>query len=401
MTIYTLFALIGAIALAVSVLRFFIHRPASVLTAYVQDFVGVLFIFSGFVKAIDPLGTSYKMIEYFHEFGTGFMEPFALSFAIFMIVLELMLGVALLLGYKKELTLWLLILTILFFTFLTGFTAYTGKVTDCGCFGDFIKLKPIQSFYKDVFLTALILFLYFRRKYIEPLISSFPSAVIIVLVTIVSTWYNFRNFYFDLPQFDFRPYKVGNYIPDMMTVPDDKKPVVEFVFVYKNKNSGEEKNYKADELGEVDYDNWEYKDRKEIVIREGEQPRINNFRIDNEDGENISDALLSDENYAFWVVAYDLKKACPHAFKEKLNPIAERAQAAGYQFFTVSATTSVENFRHEVQAAYPFYSADGIFLKTIIRSNPGLMIVKNGTVVAKYHHRHIPVYEELEKSILR
>jgi uncharacterized membrane protein YphA (DoxX/SURF4 family) len=220
MTIYTLFGMIGAIALAVTLIRFFVHRPANLFVGYVQDFVGVLFIFSGFVKAIDPLGTSYKMTEYFHEFNMMFMDPFALSFAVFMIVIELVLGVTLLLGYKRDLTVWLLLLMILFFTFLTGFTAYTDKVTDCGCFGDFIKLRPIQSFYKDLILTVMILILFIKRKNIEPLLSNHLALPIIVVVTLLSTWYNFRNFYFNEPQFDFRPYSVGNHIPDLMTVPD-------------------------------------------------------------------------------------------------------------------------------------------------------------------------------------
>ena len=401
MTIYTLFGLIGAIALVVNVLRYFIEKPANPFVAFVQDFVGVLFIFSGFVKAIDPLGTAYKMTEYFHEFNMMFMDPFALSFAIFMIVFELVLGVALLLGYRKEITIWLLLLMIIFFTFLTGFTAYTGKVTDCGCFGDFIKLKPIQSFYKDVFLTVLILILLFGKKHIEPLISKFPAAALLVIITVFSTWYNFRNYYFNEPQFDFRPYAVGNNIPEQMTVADSLKPIKEFVFVYKNKASGELKEYKTDELGNVNYDEWDYADRKEIVIREGEQPKIANFRIDNENGENISEDLLNDPNYAFWIIAYDLKKTEKSAFTEKLNAIAAKAEQEGYNVFTATSTTPTDDFRHEVQAAYPFYSGDATFLKTIVRSNPGLLIVKNGTVMAKYHHKHIPAYDEIKSAVLK
>jgi uncharacterized membrane protein YphA (DoxX/SURF4 family) len=403
MTIYTLFGMIGAIALAVTLIRFFVQRPMNLFLGYVQDFVGVLFIFSGFVKAIDPLGTSYKMTEYFHEFNMMFMDPFALSFAIFMIVLELVLGVTLLLGYKKDITVWLLLLMILFFTFLTGFTAYTDKVTDCGCFGDFIKLKPIQSFYKDLILTVLILILFFMRKNIEPLLSNHLAVPVVVLVTLFSTWYNFRNFYFNEPQFDFRPYAVGNHIPDLMKVPKGKEPIVERIFVYANSSNPKEKiEITQDDLMagklEVKYDL--FIERKEKVIKEGETPRINNFRIDNENGENISEDLLNDPNYAFWVIAYDLDKTCKHSFTDKLNAMAEKAEQAGYKFF-VATSTRPEKFRHDVQAAYPFYTADGIFLKTIVRSNPGLLIVKNGTVMAKYHHKHFPSFEEIQQTVLK
>lgn len=400
MNLYTLFALIAIGAALISLMRFFIQRPSSLLIGYLQDFVGALFIFSGFVKAIDPLGTAYKMTEYFHEFDMMFMEPAALPFAIVMIVLELTLGVALILGHKRNVVLPLLLLMILFFTFLTGFTAYTGKVTDCGCFGDFLKLKPIQSFYKDLFLTGLILILFIKRKNITPLMSHHLTSIIIVIVVLFSTWYNFRNFYFNEPQFDFRPYKVGNHLPSLMTVPDDKKPLKEFVFIYKNNISGEEKEVSAKELSSLNFDEWTFKDRREIVIREGETPRINNFRIDNENGENISEEILNDPHYAFWVIAYDLNKTYRKAFIEKINPLAEKAEHAGYRFFAVTATPP-EQFRHEVQAAYPFYTADAVFLKTITRSNPGLLIVKNGTVVAKYHHRHIPDYETIQQRILR
>lgn len=401
MTIYTLFGLIGAIALVVNVIRYFIEKPANPIIAFIQDFVGVLFIFSGFVKAIDPLGTAYKMTEYFHEFNMMFMDDYSLAFAVFMIVFELVLGFALLLGYRKELSIWLSLLMIVFFTFLTGFTAYTGKVTDCGCFGDFIKLKPIQSFYKDVFLTVLILILLFGKKHIEPIISKFLSALILVVVTIASTWYCFSNFYFNLPQFDFRPYKIGNHIPDQMTVPDSLKPIKDFVFVYKNKSTGELKDYKTEELGDVDYDNWEYADRKEIVIREGQLPKINNFRLDNENGENISEEVLSNPNYAFWIVAYDLNKTNKKTFTEKLNTIAENAKKDGYHVFVATATSDYEKLKAELNANYTFYTGDAIFLKTIIRSNPGLVIVKNGTVKAMYHHRHIPDYNAIKSSVLK
>jgi uncharacterized membrane protein YphA (DoxX/SURF4 family) len=401
MTIYTLFGLIGAIALVVNVLRYFIEKPANPFVAFVQDFVGVLFIFSGFVKAIDPLGTAYKMTEYFHEFNMMFMDDFALAFAIFMIVFELVLGVALLLGYKKEITIWLLLLMIVFFTFLTGFTAYTGKVTDCGCFGDFIKLKPIQSFYKDVFLTVLILILLFGKKHIEPLISKMPAAILLVLVTVFTAWYNFRNYYFNEPQFDFRPYAIGNHIPEQMTVADSLKPKTKMVFVYKNTATGSIIEFSDDTMDRVSFEGIEFVDRKDVVIKEGELPKINNFRIDNENGENISEDILNDPNYAFWIIAYDLNKAEKSAFKEKLNAIAAKAEQDGFNVFVATATSPSDEFRHDVQAAYPFYSGDAIFLKTIVRSNPGLLIVKNGTVMAKYHHRHYPTYEEIKSSVLK
>ncbi|MEX0810993.1 MAG: BT_3928 family protein [Chitinophagales bacterium] len=374
------------------------YKPGEALTMAFRIFVGVLFIFSGFVKSIDPLGTAYKITEYFVEFGLGFFEPFTLAMSVFMIVLEIVLGITLLLGYMRNWTLRLLLLLILFFTFLTGYTTVTGNVTDCGCFGDFLKLEPFQSFIKDLVLLVMILVLYYNKKYIKPFFSTYIAGPISVLATLFFTWFCFSNFYFDLPAMDFRPYKPGKNIPEQMTVPKDKQPIVEFVFTYKNKETGEEKEFNANNMPSGD--KWEFVDRKDIVIKEGETPPINNFSIVNKDGESMDDEILYNPDYVFMVVAYDLRHTAKEAFIEKINPLAEKAQKAGYMFFTVTST-SPESFEQEIDSNHPFYLADDIFLKTIVRSNPGLVILKDGNVLMKWHHRHIPDYEEINSNYLK
>lgn len=361
-------------------------------------FVGTLFIFSGFVKSIDPLGTSYKIGEYFVEFGLGFLEPYTLAMSVFMIVLEIVLGVTLLLGYLRDWTLRLLLLLILFFTFLTGYTTVTGNVTDCGCFGDFLKLEPYESFIKDLVLLFMIVVLFFRRKYIEPIASTYIAGPVTVISVLFFTWFCFSNFYFDIPIMDFRPYKAGKNIPAQMTVPEDKKPVIEFVFVYENKETGEQKEFKADNLPKGD--EWEFKERTDKVVKEGETPAINNFSIVNSAGESMDSAVLYNDDYVFMNVAYDLKHTSKSAFTEDIVPMAEKAQEDGYLFFTVTATDP-ESFKKEINANHPFYLADDIFLKTIIRSNPGLVIIKDGNVVMKWHHRHIPDYEQIQEKYLK
>lgn len=374
------------------------YKPGQALTVTFRIFVGVLFIFSGFVKSIDPLGTAYKITEYFVEFGMGFLEPVTLALSIFMIVLEIVLGVTLLLGYLKNWTLRLLLLLILFFTFLTGYTTVTGHVTDCGCFGDFLKLKPFESFMKDLVLLTMILVLYFNKKYITPLFSTYISGPVSVLATLFFTWFCFSNYYFDLPTMDFRPYKPGKNIPAQMTVPKDKQPIVEFVFEYKNKETGEVKEFSASNMPSGD--NWEFVDRKDKVIKEGETPAINNFSIVNKEGESMDDEILYNDNYVFMVVAYNLKHTYKDAFVEKINPLAEKVQDAGYMFFTVTGTEPTA-FEQEIQSSYPFYLADDIFLKTIVRSNPGLVILKDGNVVMKWHHKHIPDFEFIKSNYLK
>lgn len=403
MTVYTLVGIIGALALVVNVVRYLINKPERLFVAYVQDFVGTFFIFSGVVKAIDPLGTAYKMMEYFVEFGMDFMEPLTVGFAVFMIVLEIALGFALILNFMKGITLTLLTGMIVFFTFLTGYTSYTGHVTDCGCFGDFLKLEPIVSFSKDLFLSALIVILLLQARYIKGLFSGFVATSTVALVTVASFFFCLYNFVWNLPIVDFRPYAIGKNIPAQMIVPDEDKAIVEYVFVYKNKQTGEQKQFKQTELpkGE-EKQNWEFVERTDIVIKEGKDPNINNFRLEDEDGNVMNDEILTNPDYVFFVVAYNLDHTHKDAFAQ-LNELAAGADKDGYMFFvgTSAPRSEIEAFRHDVQAAYPFYIGDGTFLKTINRSNPGLMIIKDGTVVGQWHHRHLPTYEELKATTLK
>lgn len=403
MTVYTLVGIIAAIALVINVVRYLINKPERLFVAYVQDFVGTFFIFSGVVKAIDPLGTAYKMMEYFVEFGMDFMEPLTVGFAVFMIVLEIALGFALILNFMKGVTLFLLTGMIVFFTFLTGYTSYTGHVTDCGCFGDFLKLEPIVSFSKDLFLSVLILILLFQAKYIKGLFSGFAASATVVVVTAASLFFCLYNFVWNLPVVDFRPYAIGKNIPEQMIVPEEDKAIVEYDFVYKNKATGENKQFKQSEMpkGE-EKQNWEFVERKDNVIKEGKDPNINNFRLEDEDGNVMNDEILTNPDYVFFVVAYNLEHSDKEAYAQ-LNELAANAEKDGYMFFvgTSAPRTEIEAFRHEVQAAYPFYIGDGTFLKTINRSNPGLMIIKNGTVVGQWHHRHLPTYSNLKANTLK
>ena len=365
-----------------------------VLVNICRVLVGALFIFSGFVKAIDPLGTSYKMGEYFAEFNMGFMEEYSLMFAVVMIVLEIVLGFTLLIGFKAWLTSIALLILIIFFTFLTGFTTFTGLVTDCGCFGDFLKLEPKESFIKDLILTVLIFIIFIGHKHIHNLFSRTMGGVLTGIVAIASILFCLSNFAWGLPAFDFRPYKAGNYLPELMEgIPDE----VEYTFVYENTNTGEQQEFDVSNLPKGD--EWKFVERKEKIIKKGVPAKIANFYISDE-GEEISDEILHREGYSLWVIAYDLDKSEKEVFEDHLNPLAEKAEAADIPFFVLTSNPEDE-FRHEVQAAYPFYYGDAIFLKTIIRSNPGLMLVKDATVVAKWHHSEIPSFEEIQNKYLQ
>lgn len=415
MTIYSLVGGIAIAALLLTIIRRFVQKPSNTLVAYLQDFVGAFFIFSGAVKAIDPLGTAYKMGDYLAELDLGFLEGTTVFAAVFMIVLEFVLGIALILGYRKKLTLAALLLVIIFFTFLTGYTYLTGwtfaslspadwsfnkldmKVTDCGCFGDFLKLEPKISFFKDIFLTIFILIMIWQSKHIKPLLSNVRAALIVAAFTIGSFIYCISNFVWDLPQFDFRPYKPGKSIIEQM---DYIAPTVKYKFFYKNKNTGEEVGYIHPE--KPTGDEWERISgkREDIEIDPGVPAIIGNWGIVDDEGVAMDDEILYNPDYVFMVVAYKLEETHEEAFTEHLNPMAAAAEKDGLLFFTVTASDS-EDFRHDVQASYPFFSGDATFLKTIIRSNPGLVIIKDGTVVAKFHHKHLPTYEELKAKYLK
>ena len=384
-----------------------------ILVTICRFLVGGLFIFSGFVKAVDPLGTSYKMIDYFNEFGMDYMVDFSLPFAVIMNVLEFVVGFTLLIGYKRKLTTFVLFLTIVFFTFLTGFTYLSGyefeawyklsswtfnelnmKVTDCGCFGDFLKLKPWESFYKDLVLLVLILVIMAGNKHVFAIGGKKSGGVLTAIVTIGSVLFCFSNYVWGLPAFDFRPYKIGNNIIEQMEVIQEAE--TEYFLIYENEETGEKKEFS---LSNIPKTPWKFVDRREEILVPEISANIVNFYVENAEGIEISDDLLHDPDLSFWVVAYDLTKTNTKAFTDKLNQLAKDCEAHNLNFFVLTGNID-DNFRHEHQTAYPFYQGDGIFLKTIIRSNPGLMLVKNGLVLDKFHHRDIPDFAEVKAKHL-
>jgi hypothetical protein len=467
MTVYTIFGIVAAVAFALALLRFIIKRPPNVLITFLQDFVGAFFIFSGFVKAVDPLGTGYKMHEYFEAFAAEGLRPFweylsAFSpyMAIIMITLELFVGFMLIIGWKPRFTVALIWLLTLFFTFLTGYTYLSGfcisklfmvlsgvvmlffasiafprtqsvrnnlaffsfgalivvfllskisgmfflcdfketgmKVTDCGCFGDFIKLKPWETFYKDVILDMIILILVLGVKNVRPIFSDMLRNVSAGVVGVLALGFCLYNVYADEPVIDFRPYAIGNDINDLRK---EKVPAkMEMVFVYRSNKTGQPKEFTYEDVmkGKMDYAEYDSMlERKDKVLDAGIPAKITNLRIENDEGKDITDTLLHNPNYSLMVVSYNLHKTNEQAFK-KLNAIAAGCDDAGIKFYAVTANDGhVDEFRHRNQTAYPFYNADETPLKTIIRSNPGLVLFKNGVVINKWHYRHLPTFEEL------
>ncbi|AVR45567.1 DoxX family protein [Christiangramia fulva] len=353
-----------------------------VITGIARVLVGVLFIFSGFIKLNDPVGFSYKLQEYFSEqvLDIQFLIPFALIIAIIIVIFELVLGIMLLIGYAPKFTTWCLLLMILFFTFLTFYSAYYNKVTDCGCFGDAIPLTPWQSFYKDVALLLFILVLFFNRKYITPIFAPASHRWIIFasfMLCFAFCYYVLMH----LPVFDFRPYKVGNNIPEKMKLPEEARKA-EVTYHWKFKVDGEEKvitNHGAYPQVDGEFIGVETKQSEENMI-----PPIHDFVIEGEEGDITQEVLNAPK--VLLIVVYNIRSTELEGYKE-IKRLSDEALDKGYMVLglTASGEKLQQKLRKKYNLNFKFYQTDETALKTIVRSNPGILTLENGTITQKVH----------------
>lgn len=362
------------------------------ITQFSRIFVGVLFIISGLIKLNDPVGFSYKLAEYFSEpvFNMPFLAPLALGLAIFLVIFEVVLGVMLLVGYKTKTTIWSLLLLIVFFTFLTFYSAYFDVVKDCGCFGDALHLTPWESFTKDVVLLFFILILFFNQKLIKPIFATpktnFSVYLSVVLCAFMAVWVLNHN-----PIKDFRPYKVGTNIEKGMEIPEGApKSVVEMIFIYKV--NGVDKEFTEKDLMNIP-EGAIFVDRKDKVITEGYVPPIHDFAMTKE-GSDYKEELLKEPKLLVFVT-YDLALSNPDGMKnlEKLNI---EAKSKGYKVIAMTASSDeiIAKTKKQYSLNVDFYFCDAIALKTIERSNPSIVVIQNGTIIQKVH------YNDIEKLTL-
>ena len=359
------------------------------LSTIIRFLVGGLFIFSGLIKVNDPIGTAIKMEEYFEVFATNFSDifhvfvPVALPISIIFVVLEVVLGVALILGYKQNITLYSILSLCIFFTFLTGYSAITNSVTDCGCFGDAIKLTPWQSFYKDIVLVVLLFVLMFLKKNIQSnkleMVSHYIVAASTVLSFILCFWVIEH-----LPFIDFRAYKIGNHIPTEM------KPTAPYIYEYIMEKDGKEYTF-AQYPTEPGY-NYVAMNH----LNPEAAPKITDFAIWNEEGDLTEWAF--DGNKLF-VIAYSLE----NSNLNHISQIADLAKTISNEVHTSVLTASnleeYEAFKSKQNLDLPFHYADATVLKTIARSNPALWLLKDGLVVGKWHHNDVPKAETILKLL--
>lgn len=378
---------------------------AKAIFQFSKWFVGLLFIFSGLIKINDPLGFGYKLQEYFEVFHIGFLNNWATGIGAFLCVLEIVFGVLLLLGLYRKVVVNGLLATILFFTLLTFVSAYFKVVTSCGCFGDAIPLTPWQSFTKDVLLLVLILYIYKKRQWLVPFTQNVQTqknitkAVIAIAVCCGLFTYNFA------PVIDFLPYKVGSSIPKQMEIPEGA-PVDEYLIMYelKHKQTGEtklmsDKDYMSLEVWKDD--NWEVvgsPSRK--LIKKGYEVKIKDLVISDASGTDYTKEIIENPYYNLVVVAYNLADASESAIA-KINALAMNATD---QFnirtvlLTSNAAVDAASFSKKHNLYTEIFYADAVPLKSMVRANPGVLLLKDGVIINKWHYNTLPSFNQLAKK---
>ena len=364
------------------------------LTVNIARYItGTLFIFSGLVKAIDPRGLAYKMQEFFEAWANaGFMKGLmaelgtqALGFSIFIITLEVVVGLALILGWQKKLVSWVLFALILFFTFLTSYVLFSGKIKACGCFGDCIPLTPIQTFTKDIILVLLSIIILLNQKYIVPLARPAVLVVIIFVTTLATFGLQFYVMKY-LPVTDCLPYKKGNNLLELRKMPPGAIPdKYSMTFVYQKQ--GERKEFTPDALPDS---SWEFVDRQQKLVEAGKNnvPLINDFTLTTVSGEDSTEAVLGQPGEYYILFIKDLQ-GLPKDFK-KDKELAAAAQKKSMPFYVVTAQRELLGNRYPAamvngQAVeIPVFTCDATAIKTAARADMVLYKMKGPIVQEKW-----------------
>jgi hypothetical protein len=365
----------------------------------VQVIVGLLFIISGLVKANDPIGLSYKMQEFFELWSAGFMQGSlvanslsalhnaSLGLSIAMITLEIMAGAALLLGWQKKAMLWLLMTLIVFFTFLTGYAYLSGKFTNCGCFGDCLPITPLTSFLKDLLLLAMIIFLLAGQRYIQPILSSKARGIVLTATLLFSLglqWYVLNY----LPIADCLPFKKGNYLPAQMKPPPGSLPD-SFAIRFLYEKEGKQYEFAPENLP-ADFTTYKFIDRKQTLVRKGTADApIKGFTLTNDGKDdmtgntiNFADTVLQQPR-ALLLFVLDFRQP---SWIEESKAVNSNAGNAGIPVYVVSPNfeKAQKAFARQDVQNVRFYNTDFTVVRTVARTNPTILLLKNGTVEKKW-----------------
>lgn len=364
--------------------------PMLIAARIARILVGVVFIFSGLIKLNDPVGTQIKFEEYFEVFAQDLpflhnffmaLVPFTLIMSVLFCAAEIILGVALLASYKPKVTVWLLFFLITFFTFLTFYSAYFDRVTDCGCFGDAIKLKPWTSFGKDVVLTVLILFIIGHRNRLR----SRNTGWLVNLTIILTLALGIYAVQF-LPPLDLLPYAVGKNIPSEMK---PSEPLRYRYIMEKDGKKTEFEQYPTDST---------YKFKEMVLVNPSAKPKITDYRVWNDESDFTQQTFEGNKLFIIVKNTKDIDAGTLPAIRSLVEGL-QGSNVAPY-ILTSTSDAEIEAFRKEFQLInVPYYKADATVLKTIMRSNPGTWLMKNGTVLGKWHYNRTPEATEVIERV--
>ncbi|GHU73372.1 hypothetical protein FACS189413_17690 [Bacteroidia bacterium] len=370
-----------------------VNKFKKIVVEIVRILLGCTFVFSGFVKAVDPLGSSYKFHDYFEAWSMNWLDFISLPASFGLSALEFVLGVCVLTGVYRKITAWLVLLFMCVMTPLTLYLAIFNPVTDCGCFGDAWVITNWQTFFKNAVLVTAAVFLLIWNQHLTKIFYdrrniwiAGGTAVFILGISLYCYLY--------LPILDFRPYKVGNNIRELMEIPGDAEAdVYEIHLIYEK--DGVQQKFSLENYPKGD-STWTFVETVNTLIKKGYEPPIHDFTITTEDGDEITDEVLNDTSYTFLLIAHKLTKASDSHI-EQINELYDYALQNKFRFLCLTASTpgEIEAWRTGAGAEYPFCITDDTTLKTIIRSNPGLMLIKDATIIKKWPDKRLPPEKEI------
>jgi len=354
---------------------------------------GAVFIFSGTVKAIDPMGSAFKFSDYFSAFGVDFLQPLSLPLSIILCLAEFISGFAVLSGIRYREGLFGILILMAIFTPLTLVLAIFNPVTDCGCFGDAIKLTNWQTFGKNILLSAFILILFFDRNKPYGYSINTPTRgwLTITAVSFIFLGFTFYNLIY-LPVIDFLPYKTGNNLKELMTIPEGAPaPVFKTTFIYEK--NGIRKEFSLDDYPANDT-TWKFIDQKSVIIKKGYEPPVHDFTIITTEGHDITDSVLNNQGYTLLMISRKLEQAKAGRI-EKGFETGRKCITNGIDFYilTSSETEKIKKYENGLK----FCLADETTLKTMVRNNPGYIMLKNGVITGKWSWANLP--DDIEKLI--
>lgn len=355
--------------------------------------LGSIFIFSGFVKAVDPLGTAYKIADYGIAFGWSWLSAWATPLSIALSTIEFVLGVTTLVGIKRKLTPIALLLFMGIMTPLTLYLAIANPISDCGCFGDALKLTNWETFGKNVVLLTFSFTLYRWNGRVEALYADATQSLVILytlLYCFAIAWIGSTR----LPLLDFRPYKTGTDLVEAMTIPEGaERDVYETTLVYSK--DGVEQEFTLDNYPAQDT-TWHFVTTHNELVKQGYRPPIEELEILDRLGDNVAEEILADTNYTFLLLSHRLNKADDSEI-DRVNEAHDYSVEHGYNFYCITASTpdEIRAWKDYTGAEYPYYFMDEVEIKRIARANPSVVLLKNGVIVWKKSSRNLPSESEL------